>query len=241
MLQSHLPHMSKADLDAQVKDGLRHVHVFRPHSSAQLLATLESLPDYLLSREQHHSQQRPLGLVILDSATAFYWADRADAELARLSDPGATAPPSTAYQTTSQLKELEQNFSCMIIFTTDASLRRKNRSRPDSAARTIADSPLPPQNENVFQDPWTNFATVTLDLHRVSVPQYAPAMTIEECARDQPRRFEAVQWGRHRAQVIWAGTERDDIREDARKLKGNEGFGFRVTGQGVEIELPSSL
>lgn len=228
-------------MDAQVKDGLSHVHVFQPQSSAQLLATFNSLPEYLLSRDRHHSQQRQLGLVILDSATAFYWADRADAEVARLSDPGATAPPSTAYQTISHLKELEQIFSCTIIFTTDASLRRKNRSQPDSDARTTADSPLPPQNENVFQDPWTNFATVTLDLHRVSVPQYTQEMTIEECARDQPRRLEAVQWGRHRAQVLWAGTERDCLREDVRKLQREEGFGFRVTGLGVEIELPSSL
>lgn len=241
MVQTHSPQTSKTDLDAQVKEGLSHIHVFRPQSSAQLLATLESLPDYLLSGGQHHFQQRPLGLVILDSATAFYWADRAGAEVARLSDPRTTAAPPKASQIITHLRELETMFSCTVIFTTDASLQRKNRSGPDSKARTVADSPLPPQNEHAFQDPWTMFATLTFDLHRIAVPQFAPAMTIDECTRDQPRRIEAVQRGRHRAQAMWSGNERDEIREDVRSLQGGECFGFRVTEQGVDIELPSSL
>ena len=125
------PQCSKSEIDAQISDGLGHVHVFQPQSSAQLIATLKALPDYLLSRDQHHSQRRPLQLVILDSATAFSWADRAEAEIARLSNPGAIAPPSTAFQIIEQLKELERIFDCTIIFTTDASLQRRNRSQPE--------------------------------------------------------------------------------------------------------------
>jgi hypothetical protein len=242
MLRSHSPQSSKADLEVHVKDGLSHVHVFRPQSSSQLLATLKNLSNYLLSRDQRHSQQRPLGLVILDSATAFHWADRADAEVARLSDPRATTPPSTTSQAITHLKELEMIFNCTIIFTTDASLQRKNRPRPESIARTVADSPLPPPNEHAFQDPWTNFAALTLDVHRVAVPQFTPTMTIAECRRDQPRRIEAVQRGRHRAQAVWwSSNERDEVREEIRKSQGGEGFGFRITEQGVEIEPASSV
>ena len=232
------PQCSKSDIDAQISDGLGHVHVFQPQSSAQLIATLKALPDYLLSRKQHHSQRRPLQLVILDSATAFHWADRAEAEVARLSNPGASVQPSTASQIVEQLKELERIFDCTIIFTTDASLQRRNRSQPESNARTIADSPVPPQNEHTFQDPWTNFATMTLNLHRVSVPQFAPSMTLEDCERDQPRRLEAVQQGRHRAQVVWADNERDDVKDEIRRLHGGDGFAFAVTEEGVDIELP---
>lgn len=238
MLQCHSSYSSKIDLDAQVKDGLSHVHVLRPQSSAQLIAMLKMLPDYLLSPDKHHSQQRPLGLVVLDSATAFYWTDRADAEVARLSDPGASAPPSTASQVMLHLKEIETTFECTVILTTDASLQRKTRTRLDPTIRTVAESPMPPQNEHTFQDLWTNFAAVTFDVHRVPVPQFAPAMTIEECTRDQPRRLDALQQGRYRAQFLWTGKESSDLKEDMRKLQNGEGFGFKITTQGVELETP---
>lgn len=232
------PQCSEAELDAQITDGLGHVHVFQPQSSAQLIATLKALPDYLLSRDKHHSRRRQLQLVILDSATAFYWADRAEAEIARLSNPGAIAAASTASQIIEQLKELQQIFDCTIIFTTEASLQRRPRSQPESNTRTVADSPVPPQNEHVYQDPWTNFATMTLNLHRLPVPQFASTMTIEECERDQPRRLAAVQQGRHRAQVVWAGSERDEVKDKIKKLRGGDGFAFVITEQGVDIETP---
>lgn len=241
MLQTRSIQSNELDLDAQVRGGLSHVHVFRPQSSAQLIATLKTVPDYLLSRNKHHSQQRPLGLVVLDSVTTFYWADRADAEVTWLSNPGAAAPPSTTSQIIAQLTEIEQVFGCAVAFTTDASLQRRNRTRLDSAARTVVDSPVPTQNEQVFQDLWTNFANITLNVHRVPVPQFAPAMTIEECAKDQPRRIEAVQRGRHGTQVMWNGSESNEIKEEVRKLQYGKGFGFKVTVKGVEIESPSSL
>jgi hypothetical protein len=231
------PQCSKSEIDAQISDGLGHVHVFQPQSSAQLIATLKALPDYLLSRDQRHSQRRPLQLVILDSATAFSWADRAEAEIARLSNPGAIAPPSTASQVIEQLKELERIFDCTIIFTTDASLQRRNRSQPDSNVRTVADSPVPPRIDHLYQDPWTNFATMTLNLHRLSVPQFAPSMTVEDCERDQPRRLEAVRHGRHRAQVVWASNERDYVKDEISRLHGGDGFAFAITEQGVDIEM----
>jgi hypothetical protein len=226
----------KEENDRIIKEALSHVHVFKPQSAAQLIETLKALPDHLLSCTLHHSRQRVLGLIVLDSATAFYWADRADAEIAHLSDPGAPLPMSMSSSMIGQLRELEKSFSCMVLFSTDATLQRKGRAKSDTNARTVADTPLPPQHDQVFRDPWKSFATLTLDVHRVPVPQFASAMMVEECARDQPRRIEAVKKGRHRAQVVWTGDESKEVREGIRSLKNGEGFTFRITDQGVDIE-----
>jgi hypothetical protein len=77
--------------DALIRASLVHVHVFRPQSAASLLATVESIPAYLLAQPsgkttrpamplppQHYSANRRLHAILLDSASAFYWQDRYD-------------------------------------------------------------------------------------------------------------------------------------------------------------------
>lgn len=231
-----LPASTGNENDRIVQEALSHVHVFKPQSAAQLIETLKALPDYLLSRTQHYSQQRNLRSVILNSATAFYWADRADAEIARLSEPGASHSASMSSSVISQLRNIEKSFSCTVLFTTDATLQRRGRGRTDANERTVADSPLPPQNDQIVQDPWASFATLTLDVHRSQVPQFASALTIEECSRDQPRRIVAVKRGRHRAQVVWTGDESQEVRQGIRSLHNGEGFTFRITDHGVDLE-----
>ncbi|KLJ11790.1 hypothetical protein EMPG_13054 [Blastomyces silverae] len=83
------------ELNTMIHAALSHVHVFRPQSSASLLATIRSIESYLLrgmgmtygDREHKHaSHSRPLHAILLDSASAFYWQDRREMEV--LSIPG---------------------------------------------------------------------------------------------------------------------------------------------------------
>ncbi|ODH46506.1 hypothetical protein GX48_07394 [Paracoccidioides brasiliensis] len=72
------------DMDDMLHNALAHVHVFRPQSSAALLATVEGVEDYLLrgaERRCHVSHLRPLNVIVLDSASAFYWQDRREMEV----------------------------------------------------------------------------------------------------------------------------------------------------------------
>src|SRR4030095_12875097 len=71
-------------LHSMLHECLRHVHVFRPQSSQALLATIQSLETYLLDGSDHISGLRPLRAIVLDSATAFYWQDRREAEILRI-------------------------------------------------------------------------------------------------------------------------------------------------------------
>ncbi|KAI0652202.1 P-loop containing nucleoside triphosphate hydrolase protein [Trametes meyenii] len=53
---------------------LRNLHVFRPTSSAQLAITLLHLPRYHASEPR--LQNKEIGLLAIDSMSAFYWRDR---------------------------------------------------------------------------------------------------------------------------------------------------------------------
>ncbi|TFY61942.1 hypothetical protein EVJ58_g4189 [Rhodofomes roseus] len=53
---------------------LSRLHVFRPSSSAQLAATLVHLPDYHSTHPSLRSHE--IGLLAIDSLSAFYWGDR---------------------------------------------------------------------------------------------------------------------------------------------------------------------
>jgi hypothetical protein len=226
-LAKSCPTLPSPDQDAIATEVLRHVHIFQPQSSTQLLNTLHSLTDYLLNTHNHNSGPRTLSLLILDSATSFHWQDRFDSEIARLE-----ADPETPYhsqisktlETIRLLKALQQQFDCALLYTTSSA---STPSRPNSER-----SPDPGVG------PWTGFATVTLTLARRLVPQFAADTAMEECLRDQRQRLETLSQGRFIAAVDWNGSNawasgvRDAIETSNRKGL----FEFRVTTDGVEID-----
>lgn len=112
------------DGESVVLDALTHVHVFRPHSSRQLIETLDYLPFYLLDSTAHSSIRRRLGLLVLDSAAAFYWQDRFEAETARFEHPDAPRDkPSRAAEIITRLKKVQDEFDCAIAYSTSCLLR----------------------------------------------------------------------------------------------------------------------
>ncbi|KAJ9603856.1 hypothetical protein H2200_011377 [Cladophialophora chaetospira] len=214
---------SLSDVDMIIKESLDHIHVFRPQSSTQLLSILSHLPGYLFDASRHQSMHRPLSMIILDSATTFFWQDRFDRTMARLETPGTTIEgPSTTQQVIERLKHLQERFDCVVLFSTTSTTPA---SIPQRQVEVGPTTPAPEDTGRVIS-PWTAYATLTLNLSRVPVPQFAPQMSMEECLRDRERRFEAVRKGRFVAVVI-------SKREGERRAGG---FGFAITTDGVEIE-----
>lgn len=83
--ESNQPIPSTTDIEATILTALTHIHIFRPQSLASLTATLHTLPTYLLtSPSAAHSFQKHVGALILDSASSFFWQEKADLELAAL-------------------------------------------------------------------------------------------------------------------------------------------------------------
>ena len=102
------------DVKSTVNEALHHVHVFRPQSLASLIATVHSLPHYLLrvdasepvsedkseeaddagyAKSPQLSSSRTLHAVLFDGASAFYWEDRLEQDrcLVGLEVPSARA------------------------------------------------------------------------------------------------------------------------------------------------------
>jgi DNA-repair protein XRCC2 len=76
-----VPYMS---LDPIVTECLKRVHIFRPHSTDQLAATLVHLPRY-------HSNNFPdavMGMIVIHSLEAFHWVDQFKAEQLKPSTHG---------------------------------------------------------------------------------------------------------------------------------------------------------
>ncbi|KAK5456887.1 hypothetical protein LTS15_004667 [Exophiala xenobiotica] len=207
-----------AAVQATAREAMNHILTFRPQSSSQLLSLLDSLPTFLLDRTRHSSIYRPLGLIILDPTTSFYWQDRFDRDMARLQSksPGlglglvdsASPLPSRTARIIERLKALQARFECAVVFSTTA---------PPPASTTSHAPPPQVQGQEQMQmqthitpsaphqgpgiSPWTAYATLTMTLSRTRAPQFAPQMSMDECVRDAEKRFDAVKNARFVASV----------------------------------------
>jgi hypothetical protein len=253
----HIEQTEKPTADSTVIEALTHVHVFRPQSSSQVLSILESLPDYLLDQTRHKSSLRPLGLLIIDSATAFYAQDRFDAEMARLDAPlqqGLAGKPGTSKTAAiiTRLREVQARFECAVLFTTTTNTTTTTSSSSSSNNTTILPKQLPRETSSTSRppiadrptpitptttntpiiSPWTTFATLTLHLERVRVPQFAPQMTLEQCLHDAERRLEVVSRGRFVIGVVPKTLEP----KGKGKVKRMENVVLMITEDGVTVE-----
>ena len=240
LLQSTVDNTSEAEKSSSssssstlILEALIHMHIFRPNSSSQILSILESLPSYLLDQTRHKSSPRPLGLLVIDSATAFYAQDRFDADMARLDAPlqgrdstgNYGAGPSKTAAIIAQLREVQARFGCVVLFSTNMMTTNINNSNVSPyqlvSQEPSANSRAPPGPSHPTMptiSPWTHFATLTLQLERVRIPQFAPQMSLEQCLHDAERRLEVVRRGRfvvsvlHRNAVGLRGKGKDVVK-----------------------------
>lgn len=260
-LQETQPTLSETETRSVVEQALSHVHVFRPQSSDQLIAILNSLPTYLLDRTIHASMHRPLGLIILDPATAFYWQDRFEADMARLEtrwgpqqrqhEPSTL--PSKPTQIIIHLKSLQARFQSTILFTTNRTNTTTAPTNPTTTKLTSHQTRgLQLQPPIPSLTPWTLYATLTLVLNRLPVPQFAPQMTLQQCLHDAQRRLDAVQKGRFSVGLDWVNAEtwaagvRERLAEGRMRgaegdaggggHRGTGGFVLRIVEEGVVVE-----
>jgi hypothetical protein len=187
------------------------VHVFRPHSTAQVLEILKSLPAYLLSLSPPSSRYS-LGVLVLDSVSSFYWPDRLSQDLARLPPDPTKVPPELPQnlvpQILTSLKSIQSTFACPVIYTS-----------------TLGLNPFPP-----------SFPSLTLRLERAPVPRFPPLMSLEEASGgEKETRWTEVAKGRFGAAVMSSNTGAG-IAYGGDGAGRKTWMGLRVLEDGVEIE-----
>ncbi|KAK4539638.1 hypothetical protein LTR36_010464 [Oleoguttula mirabilis] len=221
---------SESDIPDTVTSALKHVHIFRPQSLDSTFATLDALPNYLFDKSRHHSIDRPVGFLAVDSASAFYWqhrADEDDASLLQNTDPGQPTPsqPTGYTRLATALKAASASFSCPVILTSwhlgaaPASLHSHT-----AEARSLRPS-LPA--------PLSQLPTLRLIVQRVSVRKFPAGISIEEARREAADRQTAVEEGKCEAIVNEWGVDERTLQ----KLQSvGAGFGFRIRDEGLTFD-----
>ncbi|KXT05207.1 hypothetical protein AC578_8371 [Pseudocercospora eumusae] len=221
-----------------IEDSLKHVHVVRPQSLSALITTINDLPNYLFDPRKHKSFDRAIGFITLDSASAFYWQSRADAENAALQasfkmKDSATKvqQQSTGYnQLAASLKNTSRILSAPVIYTTrDFNPPQKTSRGGHSSAFFMSEShsirpSLPP--------PWPSLPTLRLIVRRAPIRSLPAEVTVEDAIQETEMRQKVVAQGKFECFVNeWGLDERtlQNLRE-----KGNM-FDFFVTSQGIKI------
>ncbi len=210
---------------------LQHVHIFRPHSLSCLVSTLQSIPAYMFSFSDHHSSNRELELVALDSATAFFWQSKNAEETARFETAAQTIdhkkPTNDNHQQlVDGLRDLQKQFGCAIVAT------------------SWGISPVQPQQPGtsrsfrpVLPPIWQSFCTLRLVVARDIVKKFPHDMRMEQAWKDAGERQTAVEEGKFSVWVDqWASESwSDDIWERLRSSERNGSFSFRITNDGLEM------
>ncbi|KAF7186028.1 DNA repair protein XRCC2 [Pseudocercospora fuligena] len=227
--------VDEESLSQVLEDSLKHVHVLRPQSLPALITTINSLPHYLFNPTKHKSFDRAISFIALDSASAFYWQSRADAENAALQasfqtkDPTTKVQQPTGYiQLAASLKNASRILSTLIIYTTRDFNPPQKASGPSSAffmseSHSIRPS-LPP--------PWPSLPTLRLIVRRAPIRSLPAEVTVEDAVRETEMRQKVVAQGKFECFVNeWGLDERtlQNLRE-----KGNM-FDFLITSQGIKI------
>lgn len=231
---------------------LRHVHVFRPQSSQALLDTIQNLETYLLSGKDHMSSLRPLRAILLDSASAFYWQDRREAEILQI--PGVREERAqiagtqlqsldmaqAAQQTVKSLQHLQNVFSCPVVYTTWG-LQRAFPRQPDPSrdAYPYQSQPALLSFRPHLPRPWPSFPTLRLVVRRDLIRPFAPQLSLDEAHREAPTRQSVVQQGNFSAWLDSWGKDKwpRGILEALRSEGVKSGFNFSIRNEGISIEV----
>lgn len=243
------------NLDTILITSLHHVHVFRPQSSASLLATLQNLDTYLLDLSRHHSSNRHLHALILDSASAFLWQDKLHDEVARTEDIGRPAADIEQERASRQsfwladlysdlvreLKHVQERLDCAVVYTATAGSGRPTQGQgyQPSGPFDLYTGP-PVSNGPAFRaslpPPWGSFPGLRIVAQRDVVRPFPPGVSVDGAHREASMRQEVAMQGKFSAWVnSWRREEWPRRVVDGVERCNGGMFSFAVSRGGVDF------
>ncbi|KAH2112626.1 hypothetical protein KXW75_006135 [Aspergillus fumigatus] len=261
--QKAQPVFAAEELESVIATSLQHVHVFRPQSSASLLATLGNLQAYLLDGSCHYSSHRPLHAIFIDSATAFFWQDKLRDDVTRTENIGRPVAEverernqkrvfslSDIYaELVQSLKNLQRCFGCIVAYTCNTLNSRSvtgyqshNQSTQQHSGpfdlenpSNVATARSMPSFRCPLPSPWGAFATLRLVVRRDAVRPFPPMISARDAQRDALMRQNVVLEGRFLGWVNeWEREEWPRRFVDGLKERNGGVFSFHVSRRGVE-------
>ncbi|KAG0125441.1 hypothetical protein HOY82DRAFT_150121 [Tuber indicum] len=200
-----------------VGEALEHVHVFRPDTVGEFIATVGGLEEYFLDRKGNGSSGRELAGVFVDGVEGFVWEGLRE---------GPTDGNTEAYTTIIQsLQSLQKTFlQAPIIATNNGTIR----SSPDGEA---------PIYKTYLPQVWTAFVGVRIILVRAPVKPFPVEVSLQKAwMEQQERRLEVVRRNRIEGWVDVGGLG-GGVESEIGRLKGGGRFSFSLgAGGGVTFE-----
>lgn len=210
---------------------LKHVHIFSPQSLSSATATINSLPAYLFNSTKHHSFDRTINFIALDSASTFYWQHRTDTDDAALNSSTstgsskATSQPSGYGLLAAALRNATRIFNTALIFTSwHLGPVNDANSNPSPDAQSFRPS-LP--------SPWAQLPTLRLVVQRAAVRKLPVEISVEDALRESETRRKVVDKGKVECFVNEFGVD-ESVMQKLRAV--GAGFDVYITVEGIAFD-----
>ncbi|KAI5812368.1 hypothetical protein BZA77DRAFT_286501 [Pyronema omphalodes] len=173
--------ISDSEAQAVVKDSLLYVHVFRPRNLSEMVKVLQGLPDYYMS-PRYGTLDRPLGGILIDSLSAFYWPEKLASSVLEGSDTGSHE---TYGEMVRVIRGLSDRFGTFTIATTwGLHLVNENHQAAITLGQTTRSSTETPVFYRYFPSVWNRLVDVKLVVARNAKPRFLRNTSIMEAFQE---------------------------------------------------------
>ncbi|CAK1357129.1 uncharacterized protein RHO25_008722 [Cercospora beticola] len=242
--------LSNDNVNEIVSECLLHVQIYHSYSLSKTVSTLNNLQSYLFDSSKHHSFDRTIAFIAVDSASALYWQTRFETEEAALlsstSNKSYTEPPRQPIGYThlaAALQSASRTFSAPIIYTVrdynppaKASSHNSNHHQYQLTNSAFGSSllddayALRPSLPAPFNS--VSFATLRLIMRRGIVRKLPIEVTVEDALQEESNRRKVTDQGKFECFVNEWGV--DDKVMDRLRAKGAL-FEVFITGEGIKV------
>jgi DNA-repair protein XRCC2 len=216
-----------SDIDKAILTALEHVHLFNPQTLASTIATIRSIPAYLFNAQAHHSFERKVAFVAIDSLSTFYWQSKAENEHADLlssttAGMKAVQHPASYAQLAGATQYMAKLLQCPVIITTQyqGPPKRAGSTEASSSDNSFR-SPLPP--------PWGALPVLRLVTRRAVVRKIPASASLSEARHELPNRQVVLDQGRFECFVNEHGLD-ENTASKLRVLNGTLTYFVREDG-----------
>jgi hypothetical protein len=228
---------------------LSHIHIFQPSSLSSLIATISSLPSYFLD-PKNGSAERRVGAIIIDSASTFFWADKAGSTgqaqgqaqskypaLASMLRRAALTLQAPVFFST---ENLSTTFSTSNSSSTSASNTTNTSTTSGISTSTSNTTYTTSNNQSIrpnLPTPFSHLPTLRLIISRKSFQGFSKDTDAETSLKHAEARDKAVRGGGFVVRVDKWGSDgkREREGEGDREEDGSKGFIVRIDEKGVTL------
>jgi hypothetical protein len=224
-LLSTTPDLSLCSARDRIHAALSHIHIFQPSSLSSLIATISSLPSYFLDPE-NRSAERRVGAIIINSASTFFWADKAATSIGQAQGQAQSKYPALA----STLRRTSTTLQAPVFFSTE-NLSTLTTSSTSSTSAISTSNPLAIRPH--LPSPWPTLPTLRLIISKNTIQSFPKDIDAETCLKHAGARDKAVREAGFVVRVNRWGS--DGQRERESEADGDKGFEVRIDGKGVTV------